>query len=314
VDSAGNPIKGTIYSYALFPGQGNVFSFDPNDVPTRLTPQPTPGNRVTRTPIDWRYNCKAANGCPFAASTSPHIDNLRSAYGTAGTLPAGFNRWTAAGYKCATQSNDANIVVTGNWWVDCPNSKGFNVNSWITFQNGNVIFEGDVTIKGGGLCMNMDSTTCANRGAITQNNCPMVNPASDAFVYLRGGIFSKNAQSCLSMNHTMVYINTGSIAFGAGSGAITWTAPLAGNFQNLAMWSESSSQHQLGGQAYLNLEGCFFAPNAYPFLLSGQGTQFQTKAQFITYRLYIDGQGQVIMTADPTRSVPIPLEGVRLIR
>jgi hypothetical protein len=318
-DASGNPIPGIISSYALMPGQGNQFAYDPNDVktPVVLTPTPTPGNRVTRLPIDWRYNCKAANGCPFAASTAPHIDGIRALYGTAGQAPTGFQTWSPS-HSCSTQSNDANIVVTGNWWVNCPGSgggsSGFSVKNWITFKDGIVVFEGDVNVNGGGLCFNMGATDCQARST-TSDSCPMVNTPTDTVVYLRNsGSFTKGAQACVAMNHTLMYLNSGIISFGAGSGALTWTAPLAGNFANLALWSESSAAHLLGGQAFLNIEGSFFTPNATPFEFKGQGAQIQTKAQFITFRLLIDGQGQLQMTADPARIPPIPLAGVQLIR
>lgn len=314
-DAAGNPISGVIYSYALIPGQGTPYAFDTDDVigsPVRLVPRPVPGNRVGRIPIDWRYNCKPSNGCPFAASTPPHIDNVRAALGTAGSPPPGFNQWTAVFGQsaCSTQPGDPQIVVQGNWWIDCAK---LTVRSWITFQTGSVVFEGPVDVQGGGLCINMGTNDCAPR-ATTADSCPSTGAATDAIVYVRSGAIVKRAQACLTLNQNMVYIEDGHIDFGAGDGALTWTAPLAGDFQNLGLWSESSAEHMLGGQAALTLEGAFFTPNAYPFVIQGQGFQFQTKAQFITFRLHIDGLGVLEMEADPERIIPIPLQGVRLIR
>ena len=92
----------------------------------RISPQPVPSRqRATRAPVDWRYNCKASyptyhglaiSDCPDAATVSPYIDLLKSAIGTSGN-PGSYQRWTAAGNSCNAAGT---IVVTGNWWVDCP--------------------------------------------------------------------------------------------------------------------------------------------------------------------------------------------------
>jgi hypothetical protein len=111
-----------------------------------------------------------------------------------------------------------------------------------------------------------------------------------------------------------VFLQNGVIDIGAGDGGLTWTAPLAGNFEDLALWSEASLQHEIGGQAGNTLTGTFFTPFASPFKLTGQAGQFQTDAQFITRRLEVGGQGEVKMHPDPDRSTPIPIREVRLIR
>jgi hypothetical protein len=307
LNSSGDVIaRAVIFSHALYPGEANARSYDPNDlnlstpVDGRLYPRPSPGRRITRSPIDWRYNCKPSNGCPHPAA--PYIDNLRAAVGTTG-LPSGFTLYTG---PCSTQSSDPPIVVpAGNWYVNCPsNPKGFDVQSSITFLGGNIVFEGKVNVGGSGvLCINVGAGTC---GAPQQ--------ASDVWVYVRNGDFVKDAQATLTLPQTFLHLYNGVITFGAGDkGALRWSAPFGGTFEDLALWSESSLQHDLGGQAVLNIEGSFFAPNASPFKFTGQGCQQQTKAQFITFRMEVGGQGCLIMEPDPDRIVPIPLQGIRLV-
>lgn len=97
---------------------------------------------------------------------------------------------------------------------------------------------------------------------------------------------------------------------------MVWTAPSdsANPFDDLALWSESWKPHEIGGQAGNTLTGTFFTPMAEPFGLTGQGTQFQLQAQFITRRLEVKGDSIVKMTPDPDRTTPIPARAVVLIR
>ena len=115
------------------------------------------------------------------------------------------------------------------------------------------------------------------------------------------------------MPRTFVFLANGRVSLGAGSGPVQWVAPFGGSFEDLALWSESSSTHSIGGQANLTLDGVFFMPNAQ-FNFTGQGQQYQVNAQFISLRLDMSGQGILRMQPDPDRVVLIPLFGVRLIR
>lgn len=278
----------------------------------RLYPTPFPSSRrITRGPIDWRYNCKASypdydldapgsggvpvGGCRDTATRSPYIDILRAAYGDVdrvGVQPPGFQRWTDA-HTCAYQPSDPPVVVNGDWWIDCPG--GFTVNNDVRFSGGSVVADGPIDVLGGSLTINSGT-------------------AGDEMVYLRSGRLYKVAQAALSMEQTFVYLADGWIDFGGGSGGLTWTAPLAGDFEDLALWSESREVHALGGQAGNDLEGTLFTPNADPFVLTGQSGQFQTAAQFLTRRLEIKGQGEVQMHPSPDRSTLIPVRSILLIR
>jgi hypothetical protein len=309
IDGTGAVVgKGTIYSFALMPGQGNSFAYDPSDVASgRLKPVPVPGNQIGRSPFDFLFNCKPSIGCDDGV---PYIDNLRGALGGTG-IPAGFSEYSedpAADYTgpCKTQPGAPPIVLpAGNWWINCPGPRGLDLSSSMTFEGGSVVFEARV---------NVGSST----GQLTINCNPLVDPdcsgSSDAVIFFRSGNYEKDAQASVVMPQTMVYLEDGHIDFGAGDGALIWIAPYAGNFEDLALWSESADEHLLGGQANLFLEGAFFTPNAFPFNFTGQGFQYQTKAQFVTYRLLVTGQGVLKMQPDPDRSVPILIKGVRLIR
>ena len=326
-------IPSVILSYALSGDSGAVpaQSYDPADLtsaatgitdPTeppeshfRLYPKPVGvSRRITRAPIDWRYNCKVSypgypidlanvgagvipiDPCPDAPA--PYIDLLETGYGGTGN-PGFIHRWTDF-YPCAVNSGswvDPTITpVSGNWWVDCPT---FTINNdkSVIFDGGDVVFDGTIDLRSSASLI--------------------VNPAPssvDRVVYLRDGDLIKGAQSSITLRQTMVYLEDGILDMVGGDGGLTWTAPLAGDFEDLALWSESPLAHQIGGQSGNTLTGTFFTPLASPFSLTGQGGQFQTDAQFLTRRLEIKGQGEVKMHPDPDRQTLIPIREVRLIR
>lgn len=274
----------------------------------RLYPKPTPTyERITRAPIDWRYNCKSGYpvypldlgdpglggievaDCPFPSA--PYIDNHIASYGSGN--PAGYQIWSIDGpYPCDVGAMV--ITVSGNWLVDCPS--GLIVNGGTVTFDGNVIFTGGIDLRS-------DSTMVVNSAN-----------TSDVFIYLRSGTILKRAQSSLTLNRTFAYLANGAVDLRAGDGGLTWTAPTGGNFEDLALWSEAALVHAIGGQAGNTLTGTFFTPLAEPFSLTGQAGQFQFQAQFITRRLEVKGQGEVKMTPDPDKTTPIPARAVKLIR
>ncbi len=315
-------VPSAILSYALSyaPGAQSVRSFDPRDLidpvavfdpaePVesrfRLYPEPQGvGRRITRAPIDWRYNCKTGypdypidptdpslgsipiQDCPNPPS--PAIDVLRSTYGSANPSVPIVNRLT----DCSPAGP---LSLTGDWYVDCPS--GFIVNGVdVQFSGGNIVFEGDVDLR--------------STGSLTFN----ADLSGDRVIYVRQGDIIKGAQSSINLNRTFVYLEDGVIDLVGGAGGLVWTAPTGGTFEDLALWSESFDVHQIGGQAGNTLTGTFFTPMANPFTLTGQGGQFQTDAQFLTRRLEVKGQGEVRMRPDPDRQTLIPIRQVFLIR
>lgn len=315
VDDEGNVVNGDILSYALTAGNiGQAFNGSSVDS-GRLAPRPIAAHRrITRAPVDHRYNCKQSyeddtrvrdpiEGCAEWASTEPHIDRLRSRVGATGA-PAGFQDyvdWMATnhpdiGNPCHLQSTAGRVEVpAGDWWVGC---SSLIISNELAFEDGDVVVDGTIDLR--------------SAGAIIVNE----NRSQDAFLYLRSGDLKKTAQATLRLNRTAVYIHDGIMDLGGGDqhGTLFWEAPHAGTFEDLALWSESSAAHALSGQGTLFLEGAYFAPNATPFEFKGQGDQEQTKAQFISHRIWASGQGKLIMTPDPDRAVMIPVLGVNLIR
>lgn len=119
------------------------------------------------------------------------------------------------------------------------------------------------------------------------------------------------------------------ISFGGGSGTADWSAPnqidarpttgqLAYDqqpFEDLALWTETSTGSDIKGQGLNSTEGVFFLPNA-SFTFTGQGTQTQPlNAQFLSRRLNVSGQGSLVMRPDPNDSLEVAVVGaIALIR
>jgi hypothetical protein len=292
-------------------GGGNL----PNPLPTALR------GRLTRAPVDHRYNCKAdytiidasigwatepltvANQQDIRECTdtpAPHIDDLIAAVGETGT-PSGFQTWTGAGYTCTVEGPPGTtiLVPAGDWHVDCP---AFVNKRTVVFQGGNVVFDGSVDVVSSAiLAIN------ATPGAYAA-----VDP--ETWVFLRSGRFSKAGDAVLIMNNTFLYASKSAhIEMAGGNGALTWVAPDQGVFDDLALWGDSPTTHLWAGQADLTLEGAFFTPLAQAEY-AGTSGQNQVRAQFIADSLHARGQGTLIVSPEVGRAVEFPRAESALIR
>ncbi len=274
-----------------------------------VLPDPTAlGRRVTRAPIDHRYNCKASysfapgwgiRSCPTAPN--PHIDDLVTALGGSGA-PPGYKVWQGLGHKCEIEGPPGTVIpVNGDVYVDCD---PFIVRRGVHFTGGNVVFAGDVIVEALG--------TLAINGENGGN--PFTPGLDEVVVVLRDGILRKAGTASFIAHHSMIYMSsTSQLLMEGGAGALTWTAPLVGDFTSLALWSESAIDHDLAGNAFLALEGVFFTPLA-TMIYRGNGVQFQIKAQFVSRKLRVVGQGVLIVRPNYDSVVLIPDDIIALIR
>lgn len=268
-----------------------------------VAPDPTAlSSRITRAPVDHRYNCKSSypfpsgweiDGCSEPAA--PHIDNLIAQYGGGGT-PPGFQTWKGAGYSCNVSGGPSTFILVppGNWRIDC---NKFNINRPVIFQAGDVVFDGDVSLGASGVL------------GINTNDAGSLpySPASNAAIaYFRDGELKKAGGASLLLHNTFTYFSaTSDVGMQGGTSTVVWTAPTAGNFEDLAMWSDAATAHGFSGQASLDLEGVFFAPWA-EVSYTGNGSQSQVEAQFIARSLSTSGQGRLVVRPSFDRSVLIP--------
>lgn len=272
-------------------------TYEPKPFPTTMAAP------LTRAPIDHAFNCVgdyttaaldpslswatdpllAADGqdIPGCTGGDDHLYDLIRFVGSSGD-PGGYQQWSLT-YPCVVTT--AIPPVSGNWWVDCP---VFDVKDAVTFTE-NVIFDGDVNVT-------------SDTGALTVDNAA----DGDGFAFLRDGILTKDAGADLAFLDTFVYFSNSSfITMVGGTGTLTWIAPTAGDFRNLALWSDSSvANHVWAGQATLDLEGIFFVPRAM-VEYAGQSSQIQVSAQFIAHRLWARGQGALVLQPEIGRSQPL---------
>jgi Tfp pilus assembly protein PilX len=105
-------------------------------------------------------------------------------------------------------------------------------------------------------------------------------------------------------------------------GTVDWSAPnqgleqptVANQFEDLALWTETSTTSEIKGQGATRTSGVFFFPNA-TFDFSGQASKdVDLDAQFIARRLWMTGQGTLSMMPNPANVVPIYGPAWMLIR
>lgn len=332
-------------------GQGQILSFAMNPTPvgnplqaydrglstTLLSPAPTIlDEQLQGRPITDIYDCKPSRGCKKTATQ--YLTNLKSAFGGAGTPQpyaasptpygtAGFLTLPGASvpdFSCNDGPQDETFVPTGNWFINCPN--GLVISGQLVIAGGNVVTTNDIEVKGGCFAMNVplaDATSCPAVTGSGSTATTSPDPVTESILYVRAGNFTKGAQAALYMPRTFAYLTSGHIDFGAGNGTLLWTNPRPttcldaacenARFGKVALWSESTDEHKLGGQTALSLRGIMFTPNA-KFTYTGQTTQNQTASQFWALKLNVTGQSGLVMAPDPTDSVPRPASSAVLIR
>lgn len=109
------------------------------------------------------------------------------------------------------------------------------------------------------------------------------------------------------MNNATVYLSKLAALdlAGASIGTLSWAAPNQGEFDDLALWSDSPDSQKFTGQAALTLEGTFFAPLAAVKYV-GNGSQSQVRAQFIARSLRAGGNGALVVAPEFGQAVVFP--------
>lgn len=286
--------------------------------PNNPNPPPTASPaRLTRAPIDHRYNCRvdgystpdpawswaadpldSGNEQDIPACEGPHDPRIHTLIANVGPsgLPSGaftgpWQTWSSLHPDCSVDPGQG-FDITGNVWVDCGL---LEIKDTVTITDGSMVLDGELSIASAGhLIMDNDATDGQER-----------------FLFMRDGLFSKEGKGSLTLRETMVYLSRSSRIRMAGGdiGTLTWIAPDEEGhpFDDLALWSDStvtSAPHAWEGQAGLNLEGVFFVP-IVTVEYAGQGSQLQVKAQFISDKLHARGQGQLVVAPVAGRAVDL---------
>jgi hypothetical protein len=291
-------VDGVISSWALANGSTNAYESGDH-----ISPAPSPSSGpVGRNPVDWRYNCKAANGCPYTSTNGPYIDNLVAAYGGTGQ-PTGFSRYSTS-YPCLVQNNVTVTVPTGNWWIDC--TSGLDIKGTVMFGGGsNIVLD---TAVDAAIDVGAQGVWTIGCTALACTNDP-----APSILYLRTGNLDLNGGSAIKFKEVFTYVTAPGVVDMGGNTSIQWTAPVGGNFDDLLVWSEASGTINLQGTADMVLEGTFFAPNSLLELQGTPGTSGIATQMFVD-RVHAQGNAELRLAARDDRSTLIAANQPFLIR
>jgi hypothetical protein len=288
--------------------------------------KPTPihvPERATRAPVDHWWNCKTSYpaydpyptqpksthpplempDCPNTATDPPYIDWLKAwVGGAAGTTPSGFTRYTGS---CSISG--IVVIPVGNWYFPCALSVGNN--SSLTFQGGNIVVDGGITVQSSSSVLRINHDNPLNVLGLpascmptpSESLCTHSSPKA-AFVYVRNG--DLDVKHRFEAKHTMVHLANGTIKV-TGGGGLNWTAPTEGPFRGLAAWSERPGAYSLAGGANVTMAGAFFTPFADPMSISGGGGWDVREAQYISQRIEFSGNSTLTMAPNPVEAVPV---------
>jgi hypothetical protein len=285
---------GQIRSSALA-GGSFAFAYDPGAVGDgRLAPQPSPALvRTGRGIVDDRYKCST---CPGGSNV---IDPLVAARSSG--VPPGA---TVYGGPCTIGPSMGGQISAPSLYVDCDD---LVIDTSVTFLGTSVTVKGNVTVTSGG-CLAVNDAGCGASGIVAQ----------DADLYVRGSL-SKDVKGQVLLPRTFVYLG-GNVTIGVdedptlGNSALLWSAPLAGPYEDLLAWSESSSPMLLGEQKATALTGTFVAPNAPLTLNPRGGGGVSTPLQAVVRTLRLTGNGTYRLQPTADRATGSFTRQVRLIR
>jgi hypothetical protein len=277
--------------------------------------------------VDHRYNCKSdyttvpasvswatdpltvaneQNIPPCSNLFTSNIQNWIASVGQSNT-PLGYNRYGSP-QSCSVGSLN---FASGNWYVDCDT---FSVTGTVTFGTvgsstpTNVVFKGHVSVSSNGSGLIINNSLAVPGSAFFRGQGPVSSGSK--------GTLTKGGGANLTFMYTTVYMakQTMVALAGNGSGALTWIAPNSGSFDDLSLWSDSTLAQNWSGNAGLTMEGVFFTPLATG-IYQGNGGLAQVNAQWIADKLWLGGNGTLVVRPQYGRSVQPPAApGTVLIR
>jgi hypothetical protein len=167
----------------------------------------------------------------------------------------------------------------------------------VTFQGGNIVSDGPIKATGtGGLRINCSDAN--PNDLVAPASCPADPPSPSIFVLRSGDLLDANK---IEMRETFVWFKTGTSRL-AGQNRVVWTAPddPSFRFDDLAMWTESTTLMKVTGGANLSLDGVYFAPNANLEFAGNTGTEVM-QAQLWAQKLDMVGGAQLRLAPDEDR-------------
>lgn len=297
------------------------------------------GPLVTRKPVDDRYIAGARAAVldyQLQAATLGVGYTVRSCGASAAQLASVTGKlWIQCG--SSTSFNTPNVTLQASTvFFD---AKAVSASNLSMPNATRVYISGDTSPNGNGLVANGSSFRMNHSGAATCPSTPTVNRAR--LVVGAGGITS-NSSGTLQLCGTTVVLRGGlpggcvpatlglapidSVTcngrLGLG-GTTDWTAPNKigvgatqadwDDLEDLAIWTEASGSHDVGGGGQMRLSGTFFLPNG-EFKVHGGAAQDVLNSQYVARSFRADGGSVLEMAPNPNDSVGVPKFSAGLVR
>jgi hypothetical protein len=133
-------------------------------------------------------------------------------------------------------------------------------------------------------------------------------------MFMRDGALTKSGNASLALLETFVYLADGGVDL-TGTGQLAWTAPndSSSPFDDLLIWSESTSPVTMTGNVDTTLEGIFFAPNA-PLSLTGNTGANALGTQMFVQTAALTGNSSLTLAPRSDRVLQLGGAGSALIR
>ena len=190
-------------------------------------------------------------------------------------------------------------------YVDCDE---LVIDGSLTFLGQSVTVKGNVTITDQG-CLAFNDVSCGGIGVALQ----------DADLFVRGSV-TKGVKGELTLPRTFVY-TVGAVGHGVdpdtavGNSTLVRTAPLAGPYEDLLLWTETAAPVVFGEARNVTLDGTVVAPNA-PVILNARngGAGVTATMQVVARTVRVTGLGTFRLQPAPGRATGSLTRQVRLIR
>ena len=212
--------------------------------------------------------------------------------------------------------NAARVYVRGD---GAPNGAGISVQGSSSFSMGRG--------SSNSTCPDTTTTPTLTRSRLVIGAGSFIsNPTSTVrlcgtTVILRGGVTGGCVPSTYGTAPSDTVLCNGRLGL---SGSTDWTAPNSvsgqatpadwNDFEDLAVWTEASATHNMGGGARMRLSGVFFLPNG-EFKVNGNGVQDVRNSQYIARWFRADGNSRLDLQPLPFDVVGVPaLTGFQLVR
>ena len=298
-----------------------------------------PGPLVGRRPVDVRYMAAAraaVSDYEMQAATAGVGWTTRNCNASKAQLESVTGKlWI----NCGTNTfNTAGVTLSASTvFFDAKSISASN----LAMPNATTVYvKGDTSTNGNGVSISGSSFSMGSGSSNT--SCLTTPTLTRSRLIIGAGSFSSNPSSTVKLCGTTVVLR-GGVAGGCiptvqgaapmdvtcngrinMSGATDWTAPngVVGQatpadwlqFEDMAVWTEASGGHDIGGGAAMRLSGVFFLPNG-EFKVHGGANQDVRNSQYIARRFRADGGSQLELKPNPYDVIGVPaLTGFELVR